>query len=344
MPRGRVPSPWFRKSTQTWYTTIDGRQVMLGRNKRAAFAEFARLTLGRGRGEPASRITVQDLAELWLLDCERRLKPPTMQTYQSRIGSFVAMCGGLEVVRLKPYHLSQWVAKQAWGQSTTHNAMTVVKLCIAWGRREGYIDVNPIADVRKPGMKRRRPITLAEAEAVMAVAPAHIRVALELLLVTGLRPGELCSLDGRRIDLVARRAIVRGKAGQRTIPIGDAAAAILGPLVQACPDGPVLIGPRGRLKVDALGHAVTRARRRIAPDGAMDHVKPHCFRGLFSTEAMRRGLDAAVVSLLLGHRDASMILRHYASPDHAMLLDAMQRATATRTAGSSPGTPPGPPP
>ncbi len=341
MPRGRVPRPWFRKSTQAYYVTLDGVQVQLGRSKRDAYAEFARITVGRGRGETASRITVNDLAVLWLADCARRLKPPTLQTYRSRIGSFVALCGGLEVVRLKPYHLSQWTAKQAWGQSTTHSALTIAKLCIAWGKREGYLDSNPIADVRKPGMKRRRPITVIEAEAVMAACPPHIRTALSLLLVTGLRPGELCSLDSRRIDLTARRAAVTGKAGQRTVPLADAAVEIQKPLIAACRSGPILYGPRGPLTVGTLGAATKRARRRAAPDLSLDHVMPHCFRGLFATEALRRGVDAAVVALLLGHKDAGqMLFRHYAAPDHAMLLDAMQRATGSRTGGTTPDTPP----
>ncbi len=342
MPRGRVARPWFRKSTQTWYVTLSGQQVLLGRSKREAYAEFARLTVGRG-SHPASRITVRSLADLWLEDCGRRLKSPTLQTYRSRIGSFVAVCGTLEVSRLKPYHLSQWVAKQRWGQSTTHSGLTIVKLMVAWGEREGYINSNPIAKVRKPGMVRRRPITLAEAEVVTAACPAHIRVALELLLVTGLRPGELCSLDGRRIDLAGRRAIVTGKAGQRTIPLGEAAMEITTRLVKVHPAGPLLVGhgQRGTLTVDTFGAAVKRARRRIAPDGSLDHVTPHCWRGLFATEALRCGVDAAIVSLLLGHRDASMVLRHYASPDHAMLLDAMQRATSGRTAGTTRGKPPG---
>lgn len=342
MPRGRVARPWYRASTKTWYVTLDGRQVLLGRSKREAYAEFARLTVGRGSG-PASRITVRSLAELWLADCERRLKAPTLQTYRSRIGSFVGLCGALEVGRLKPYHLSQWAAKQRWSQSTTHSALTIVKLMVAWGEREGYLDANPISKVRKPGMQRRQPITLEQARAVMAACPDHIRVALELLLVTGLRPGELCSLTAEGTDLAGRRAIVTGKSGQRTIPLGSAAAEIIRPQLGVLPAGPIMLGPCGKLTVDALGHAVTRARRRAVSDGSLEHVTPHCWRGLFATEALRRGVDSALVSTLLGHRDATILLRNYASPDHAMLLDAMQRATSasSQTPGTTPGKPPG---
>ncbi len=137
MPRGRIPRPWYRASTRSWFVSLDGRQVPLGKTKREAHAEFNRLMTARGQGVVSEgRITVKDLADLWIADCSRRLKVPTLKTYRSRIGSFVGMCGTLEVRVLKPYHLSQWVAQQKWSQSAVHSALTVVKLCIGWGRRE----------------------------------------------------------------------------------------------------------------------------------------------------------------------------------------------------------------
>lgn len=329
MPRGRIPHPWCRRSTGMWFTTLDGRQIPLGRDKRSAHAEFVRLMASRGQGVVAEgRITVRALADLWLEDCTRRLARATVDHYRSEIGSFVSLCGSVQARDLKPYHLTSWVAAHPdWAQSSQHSAITAVKVCVGWGKRQGYLDVNPIVDAARPGIERRRPITMEQAERVMAASTGMLLTALRLLLVTGLRPGELCSLDASRIDLVGRRAIVTGKSGKRTVPLGEAAASILEPLKCERGTGPLLHGQRGKLTVDALDAACKRARLRAAPDGSLDHVTPQCFRGLFSTEALRRGVDAAIVSLLLGHRDATILLRHYASPDHAMLRAAMEQAT-----------------
>ncbi len=344
MSRGRIPRPWYRASTDSWFVGLDGKQVPLGKTKREAHAEFNRLMAARGRGVVSEgRITVQDLADVWLQDCQRRLAVPTVQHYRSEIGSFCAKCGSLQARDLRPYHITQWVAAHPdWAQSTEHSAIAAVKICFAWGKRQGYLDTNPVIEIRKPGITRRKAIRLAEAAAVMAQAKGVLIPALRLLLTTGLRPGELCSLDSRRIDLAGRKASVKGKTGQRSIPIGDAAAEILEPLVREHPGGPILIAQRGRLTVDALDASVKRARLRAAPDGSLDHVTPQCFRGLFATEGMRRGVDSALLSKLLGHRDATILLRHYASPDDEMLKEAMERAT--RTSESREGTSQDPPP
>jgi integrase len=317
--------------------TLDGQQLLLGPDKRAAHEEFNRLMVMRGRGVSTGRVTVEILANLWLADCERRLAVPTVVHYRFEIRSFAAMFGQLQARDLRPFHITQWIsAHPNWSQSTQHTAISAVKICMGWAKRQGYLDTNPVVDARKPGITRRAPITMAQAEAVIAAAHGMLVPALRLLLVTGLRPGELCSLDARQIDLVGRRANVVGRTGKRTIPIGDAAAEILGPLVRDQPNGPIFIGQRGPLRSDGLNAAMKRAIRKADPDGLLDHVTPGTFRGLFATEALRRGVDSALVSRLLGHRDATILLKHYASPDDSMLRDAMERATAVPIAGTIP--------
>lgn len=38
--KGRIAKPWFRASTQSWYVTLDGRQVCLGRDQSEAQTAF----------------------------------------------------------------------------------------------------------------------------------------------------------------------------------------------------------------------------------------------------------------------------------------------------------------
>ncbi len=345
--RGRIPRPWHRAGTDSWYVTLDGRQILLGKTKREAHAEFARIMNARGQGVTGGgRITVADLAGLWLDDCARRLAETTVDTYRKHIDSFVAASGGLQVRDLKPFHIQNWLAGTPFGQSTRHLAITVVKCLVQWGEEQGYLDSNPIRRLKRPGITRRAPITVDEAGAVMACVPPRIRTALQILLAMGIRPGELCSLEAWRIDVPGRQATVRGKRGERTVPISDAALGLLEPLLSEHPEGPLLWSARGRLTVGALERCLDRARPRACkilgrgPDGC-DHVTPHCFRGLFSTEALRRGVDSALVSQLLGHSDPSILMKHYASPDRSMLAEAMERATHTpRSSGDSPPAPP----
>jgi integrase len=356
MPRGRIPRPWYRVGTQSWYTTIDGQQVLLGKQKRAAHAEFARLMATRG-SNVGQKLTVREVVALWLADCERSKSVRTAENYRYYGGSFCEKAGNLLARDLKPFHVKEWVASHAWAQATEHLAVSCIRAAVRWAEEIGYIDSDPLHRLKRPAMTRRAPISLEDAEAVIGAVRPLIATALRILLVTGIRPGELCSLTGQQTSLDQRRAIVRGKTGERTIPLSDAACAVLGPLLRAHPAGPLLVGARGeRLTTHALGIAVRRARKRI---GLGDHVKPHCFRGLFATQSLRRGVDSALVSRLLGHRDASILLKHYAAPDDQMLRDAAERATRPGTTSdraggdgdaargdhiprTSPRTPPGP--
>jgi integrase len=339
MTKGRIPKPWHRKATDSWYVCLDGKQVPLGRSKREAHAEFARLTIAKGRGVEGGRITVRQLADAWLRDCERTLADATVENYRLYIESFCAVCGSLYARDLKPYHASQWAdarktkAGQPWARSTYHLAYSVLKVMTAWGEAKGYLDSDPLRRLKRPEMARRAPISPEEAEAIIAAVRPVVATALRLLLVTGLRPGELCSLDGEKTSLLVRRASVVGKTGHRVIPLSDAAIAILEPLLRTRPAGPLLTGDRGkRLTPGALQQEVIRARRRA---GLGEHITPHCFRGLFSTEALRRGVDSALVSKLLGHKDPSVLMKHYASPDSDMMLDAANRATDSGKKSSS---------
>jgi hypothetical protein len=102
MPRPNAP--WFRDSKNTWYTTIDGRQVSLGvhgkKNRRAALQALARLIAGVEPPRPCSSLKVAELVENFLASAGQRLKPRTVARYRVDAGGFVKLFGGLPADRL----------------------------------------------------------------------------------------------------------------------------------------------------------------------------------------------------------------------------------------------------
>lgn len=352
--RGRIPRPWPRKQTGTWYVTLDGKQVPLGKSRREADAEFHRIMVQRGEETPVdSRMTVRELVTLWLDDCDHRLKPDTVRAYRSHAEGFVAACGQVAVKNLKPFHVRTWVTDRGGSQSYQHLGVTIAKLVVQWGEDQGYIAANPIRRLKRPGMERRPPISIEEAQAILNAVRGSSAIALRLMLVTGMRPGEVCSITAERTDLQAGQATVQGKrtkanpSGLRTIYLSPEAVAILRPLADSRPNGLLMGRPgyKAGLTVDTLENAVREARDVACvalgrPPGSLDRITPHCFRGLYSTEALRRGVDSALLSKLLGHSDPTILMKHYASPDDAMLREAAGRAT--RTLPTPSGTPPAP--
>ena len=67
---GRPAKPFFRKQTKSWYCSIDGRQISLGANKRAAFEKFHELMADREKlvGEFT---TLYELSQIYLDWCEK---------------------------------------------------------------------------------------------------------------------------------------------------------------------------------------------------------------------------------------------------------------------------------
>jgi hypothetical protein len=45
--RGRIPRPWYRVGTNSWYCTFNGKQVRLGRTQEEAVQLFTRITKKR---------------------------------------------------------------------------------------------------------------------------------------------------------------------------------------------------------------------------------------------------------------------------------------------------------
>jgi excisionase family DNA binding protein len=50
--RGRIPQPWFRASTKTWYVWMEGRQIPLGKVEQQARKTFRRLMTSKKRNRP----------------------------------------------------------------------------------------------------------------------------------------------------------------------------------------------------------------------------------------------------------------------------------------------------
>jgi integrase/recombinase XerC len=141
------------------------------------------------------------------------------------------------------------------------------------------------------------------------------RALLELLYASGLRVGELVSLDWRDLDLAARVLRVVGKGGkERMVPFGLPAAAALRAWLAAW-EGvrgeaaarddamPVFLNARG-------GRLTDRSVRRVL-DGAVDGaaiatgVHPHTLRHSFATHLLEAGADLRAIQELLGHSSLS---------------------------------------
>lgn len=139
------------------------------------------------------------------------------------------------------------------------------------------------------------------------------KMIVELLIATGIRVSELCSLDECDFDVRSRSLLVMGKGSkERMIQIESgntlsAFSSYIAALHVFLSEGDV-IGERGRpLFVNRFGIRLSEQSARNAVNslaseaGVSSHVTPHMFRHTFATMLLEDDVDIRYIQTLLGH-------------------------------------------
>jgi len=231
---------------------------------------------------------------------------------------------GVEVKRLRPAHVEAAavrsflaaMTRQKLSRRSQARALSAVKSLFKYACREGLLENSPAAAVRTPRQEKYLPRHLRpdEVERLM-VAPQddgplarRDRALIELLYATGLRVGELVSLDWHDLDLSARVLRVLGKGGkERMVPFGQPAAQALRDCLadqenlreRKDEEEPVFLNHRG-------GRLSDRSVRRVLDRhtqgaGIPAGIHPHTLRHTFATHLLEEGADLRTIQELLGH-------------------------------------------
>lgn len=277
----------------------------------------------------------RDLGEAWAavmsdyarhLTAERDLSAHSVRAYLTDLESLAAHAEQLGVVdpaQLTIRSLRSWLANlQTLGRARTTMARraTSARVFTAWLARTGRATADAGALLASPKAHRELPAALTQTEmravldaAVESLAghdPRGLRdlAILELLYATGIRVGELTSIDVDDLDSGRRVVRVFGKGRkERSVPYGAPAADALAlwlergrpALAQPASGAAVFLGARG-------GRMDQRAVRRIvhvrlaAVEGGPD-LGPHGLRHTAATHLLEGGADLRSVQEILGH-------------------------------------------
>jgi len=190
--------------------------------------------------------------------------------------------------------------------ASVRREMNLIQSVLETARKEWrLIDRNPMADVRKPASPpaRRRGVTQAEVDAICAhlTGPVgqDVARAFRLAIETGMRAGELLSLDWSRVDLDQRVAsLPRTKNGDpREVPLSSAALAIL--------------GSAGRGRVFGISSAsLDRLFRKARDKTPFRDVHFHDSRSE-AISRLAKKLDVLELARVVGHRDPRSLMAYY---------------------------------
>jgi len=332
--------------------------------ERALGAKLAEVE--RGMRKPRRR-TFGDLADEFVnvaLPAKPR-KKSTLIDYKSTIRNHLRPSferDDLGALSRRPEAFERYAAaKLAEGLSakTVRNHLVLLGLMFKTARRWRWVNENPLELVDPPSLPDQETETLTPAD-VAAVLRAYreletradeadlfwyaaARRMTTVALSTGLRRGELLGLRWQDVELLERRLHVRqsfvrneittpkSRAGRRTVPLGDVAAAALeeqfaGSLHRA-PESVVFCHPALGTPLDP-SKLTGYARKALARAGVGEGFRPwHGLRHTALTETAAAGVPAMFVQAKAGHAQGSTTERYLHAwrtsyPDAAELAEA----------------------
>lgn len=235
--------------------------------------------------------TLIDLLPQWRLALRAESKSPgTLEVYTDGARRYLRWCETTGVVPMARLSLHTWMAHlfdTGAASGTVRTRQLAVKWYAAWLLATGQIIGDPFVGIKGPAQHHPlvTPLSDEELRALIATCvnpthrpnePLHHRrdeALIRLMVETGIRAGEVLTLECADLDLAAGRILLRrGKGGRgRTIPVGPATVrAIRSYLAErehhrAAGDSQLWLGERGaNFGYDGLNQAL---RRRAAQAG-----------------------------------------------------------------------------
>ena len=88
----RQPKPYFRKQTKSWYCSVGGKQISLGKDREAAHQKFHELMTNRD-AISSELVTVYELSQAYLDWCKSNRKKTTYDKHLLYLRGFVDHVG-----------------------------------------------------------------------------------------------------------------------------------------------------------------------------------------------------------------------------------------------------------
>lgn len=345
--RGNGEGSVFPLKNGKWRATLTvgwtdlGKPIRISRTAKShadGLALLREMQAEAGKVQSASRQTVMDYLRNWLLEVGLAQEENTSVSYKNSCEKHIIPRIGRTPLRsLKPAHVRAMLSelsKANVGGRTVENAFVVLRTALNAAVRDGELESNPCASIKKPKHEPKEifPFTLEESRRILKATETHrIHALFVLAFSTGLRSAELFGLEWDDIDFLNQALYVdrqatsisgkvvvkppKSQAGKRRIELAEVA-------IHALED-------RRRLAVKE-GHA---ASSLVFPNRKGDHIQRGVFRtriwnvllkrlGLtprgfhhvrhtYACLALADGVPLPTVSQILGHAKQETTLKFY---------------------------------
>jgi len=299
-----------------------------------------------------NQLIFKSLAEEWLLYQKNFIKESTYCTYKAHMENhIIPLIGNIKCCEMTSNIVQDSILKwlggnklnenQILSEKTVHDIVVILKTCLKYGIRKGYIIQDSINIVLPNTKGSKSKIQVFDANEQKVITQAILTdlnnrsVGILLGLHTGMRIGELCALKWSDIDLThgfisvsktLQRLYFKNSQGKgytkitittpktrnsvREIPISTKLAWAMEKLFPNDLDTYVL--------TNAEKYTEPRTYRdfyfRFINDLGIQKLKFHCLRHTFATKCIEGGADYKTVSELLGHANVNITMNLYVHP------------------------------
>jgi integrase len=262
-----------------------------------------------GAPEP-SGARCRDIFNLFLEDCDRRVQSKDMAASTLANYAFVLeradrSFGTRPMDAVRHRDLVAWFGQLGWNNTSRAGALSILKACVRWAKRERLCVDSDILSYRGPAPSRRRPRMPPDLvpRLLEHASNDQIRDLILALAETGCRPSEVArvtaadwSPDEGTWTLVTHKTANR-TGEDRVVYLSPAMQELTRRLAGAHPEGPLFLNAHNEpWNARAWGRHFARLSEHLGVK-----VTAYGLRHRFVTVALARGVSLPVVSKLAGH-------------------------------------------
>lgn len=212
-------------------------------------------------------------------------------------------------------YLADYQRRGNVSRTTVDNVRRIISSFYSWLEDEDHIIKSPVRRIKR--VKSPQTIKETYSDEVIEIlrdGSGSLRdlALIDLLRSTGMRVGELVTLDKDAVDIINRECVVHGKGDKDRVVYFDAKTKVHleNYLASRDDDSEALFvscrAPHNRLQIGGVEAMLRKLGRTLG----VGRVHPHKFRRTLATRAIDKGMPIEQVQVLLGHKKIDTTLRY----------------------------------